>query len=140
MKRAVLDASVLIKLFFEEEHSGHAERCVRAAGELHAPDLIWAEAANVIWKRHRCGDLTRQDAAAIAMHMIGLPLHIHPAADLVPDALSFAMRFDRTVYDGLYVVLAIKTNSAMISGDRRLVNALSGTPIEQHAVWIGDYR
>ncbi len=140
MKRAVLDASVLIKLFFEEDHSDRAEQCVRAAEELHAPDLIWAEAGNVIWKRHRRGDLSVEDGAAIAMQMIGLPLRIRPAADLVSDALSFAIQFDRTVYDGLYVALAVQTNSAMVSGDRRLVNALSGTPLEQHAIWIGDYQ
>ena len=28
----------------------------------------------------------------------------------------------------LYVALAVQTNSAIISGDRRLVNAPSGTP------------
>ena len=138
MKRAVIDASVLIKLFFEEDHSDRAEQCVRAAGELHAPDLIWAEAGNVIWKRYRRGDLSEEDAAAIAMQMMGLPIRIHPAVDLVLDALSFAMRFDRTVYDSLYVALAVMTNSTMISGDRRLVNALSGTPLEQRAIWIGD--
>ena len=52
MKPVVVDASVLTKLFFEECHSDAAERCVKRAGDLLAPDLIWAEAANVIWKRH----------------------------------------------------------------------------------------
>lgn len=43
MTRFVLDASVLVKLFFREIHSEAAERCVGAARELLAPDLIWAE-------------------------------------------------------------------------------------------------
>jgi len=140
MKRAVTDASVLVKLFFEEDHSDAAERFVRATGELLAPDLIWSEAANVIWKRHRRGDLNRADAAEIAAHMVSLPLRIWPSADLIPDALDLAMQFDRTVYDGLYVALAVKTRSVMCSGDERLVHALAGTPLQKHIVWIGNHK
>ena len=66
MKRVVIDASVVIKLFFEEEHSAAAERSVRQGQELLAPDLIWAEAANVIWKRQRRGDLSKENAAGQA--------------------------------------------------------------------------
>ena len=140
MKRAVIDASVLIKLFFEENHSEAAERCVQATRELLAPDLIWSEAANVIWKRQRRGDLSRKDAAEIAGHLIGLPLRTHLSVDLMPDALDLAMQFDRTVYDSLYVALAVRTNSVMISGDERLVNALAGTPLEKHIAWLGDQK
>ncbi len=137
MKRAVIDASVLVKLFFEEDHSLAVERCVQTVSELHAPDLIWSEATGVIWKRYRRGDIGRDDALEIATQMLALPLQISPSADLIPDALDFAMQFDRTVYDSLYVALAIKTNSVMLSGDQRLVNALSDTPLEKHIAWIG---
>jgi len=46
----------LIKLFFEEDHSEAAEHWVKATSQLIAPDLIWAETANVLWKRHRRAD------------------------------------------------------------------------------------
>ena len=140
MKRAVVDASVLIKLFFEEEHSQAAEQCVRTVSELFAPDLIWSEAASVIWKRYRRGDLSQEDASEISTQLLGLPLRIRASADLIPDALDLAMQFDRTVYDCLYVALAVKTNSVMLSGDRRLVNALSDTPLEKHVAWIGEKK
>ncbi len=139
MKRAVIDASVLVKLFFEEDHSEAAERCLRETRELLAPDLIWAEAANVVWKRHRRGEISREDAAAVAEQMTGTPLRIRPSADLIPQALDLAVRFDRTVYDGLYVALAVKTRSVMITGDRRLVNALSETPLAGNVAWLAEY-
>jgi predicted nucleic acid-binding protein len=137
MKRAVIDASVLVKLFFEEDHSEAAERWVQTTSELLAPELIWAEAANVVWKRSRRGDLDREDASEIAAHMLRLPLQTRPSADLLPDAIELALRFDRTVYDSLYVVLAVKTKSVVISGDKRLVRALADTPLAKHIVWIG---
>ena len=138
MTRLVLDASVAVKLFFEEEHSGAAERCVQGASELLAPDLIWVETANVIRKRQRRGDISKEQAAAIAGHLLGLPLHIHPSADLIPDALELAMQFDRTVYDALYLALAVKSGCPMVSGDKRLANALAKTPLREHIAWIGE--
>ena len=90
--------------------------------------------------RHRRGDLTREDAAEIATGIMGMPLRIRPTADLIPDALDLAMQFDRAVYDGLYVALAVKTKAVMVSGDKRLVNALGGTPLARHVAWIGDRK
>jgi predicted nucleic acid-binding protein len=45
---------------------------------------------------------------------------------------------DRTVYDCLYLALAVKTKSVMITGDKRLVSALADGPLAKHVVWIGD--
>jgi len=138
MKTVVLDASVVVKLFFEEKDSKAAEQWVAQAEELLAPDLVWVETANVIWKRQRRGDLTADAASDIARSILALPVVIHPAADLVPDALELAMQLDRTVYDCLYLALAVKTKSVMITGDKRLVSALADGPLAKHVVWIGD--
>lgn len=140
MKRMVLDASVLLKLFFEEEHSEDAERWIKRADELLAPDLIWVEAANVIWKRQRRGDIDEDAATTLAEGMLTLPLEIYPSAELVPDALELAMRFGRTVCDGLYLALAVRTHSVMVTADQRLVNALADTPIENHIAWIAQKK
>lgn len=140
MKRVVIDASVVIKLFFEEEHSAAAERSVQQGRELLAPDLIWAEAANVIWKRQRRGDLSKENAAGIAAQLLRMPLRIHASADLILDALDLASQFDRTVYDCLYLALAVKTRSVLVSADKRLVNALARTPLAKHIAWIGSAR
>lgn len=140
MKTVVIDASVVVKLFFEEEHSKAAEQCVARADELLAPDLIWAETANVIWKRQRRGDLTADAALDLARHILALPVAIHPSADLVSDALYLAMRLERTVYDCLYLALAVRTASVLVTGDLRLVNALAGGPLAKHIAWIGKQR
>jgi predicted nucleic acid-binding protein len=140
MKKVVIDASVVVKLFFEEEHSKAAEQCVARADELLAPDLIWAETANVIWKRQRRGDLTADAALDLARHMLALPVVIHPSADLVPDALDLAVRLERTVCDCLYLALAVRTASVLVTGDLRLVNALAGGPLGKHIAWIGKQR
>jgi len=140
MKKVVIDASVVVKLFFEEEHSKAAEQCVARADELLAPDLLWAETANVIWKRQRRGDLTADAALDLAQQVLALPVVIHPSADLAADALDLAMRIERTVYDCLYLALAVRTKAVLVSADKRFVNALAGSPFEKHVAWLGSPR
>jgi predicted nucleic acid-binding protein len=137
MKRLVLDASVVVKLFFEEEHSEAAEKQFASAEQLLAPDLLWIEVANVIWKRQRRGDLSHEAAAEILSQVLRLPVQAYPSAELLPDALELATRLDRTVYDSLYLALAVKTKSIMLCADRRLVNALAGGPLEKYIAWLG---
>ena len=140
MKIAVVDSSVVLQLYFEEDHSTETERLFQQAEDLLAPDLIWSEAANVIWKRHRCGDLSQENAAAIMEQILGLPLRIHASVDLIRDALSLAIQLDRTAYDSLYLALAVKSESVMLTADKRLVNSLTGSPLEEYVDWIGNVR
>ncbi len=48
------------------------------------------------------------------------------------------MQYDRTIYDSLYVALAVKTNSKMITADKRLIDALAGSPLEKYVMWLGE--
>ncbi len=44
---------------------------------------------------------------------------------LVPAALQLARRHGRTVYDSLYLVLAIQESATMITADEKLANAVA---------------
>ena len=66
-----------------------------------------------------------------------MPLLITPCGDLVEAALELALRLGRSVYDCLYLALAVKKRLVMVSADKRLVNALAGTPLAKHIAWIG---
>ncbi len=129
MKLLVIDASALVPPFLEEPHSADTERWLSRADEIHAPDLIHAEVGNVLWKRHRRGDVPAGYAAATAQRLRMMPLLVHSAFDLLPDALDIALRYDRSVYDCLYAALALRTGSVMVTADQRLANALADTPL-----------
>jgi predicted nucleic acid-binding protein len=137
MKTCVLDASVVAAAFFQEDHAGRARRLLVGKGVLHAPDLIYAELANVIWKRHSRGEIDPDEAGRLLADLRRLPLRITPCGDLVEAALELALRTGRSVYDCLYLALAVKTRSVMVSADQRLANALAGTPLAKHIAWIG---
>lgn len=137
MKTLVVDASVVAAAFFPEKHTETARTLLSSGGSFHAPDLIYAEIANVVWKRHRHGEIDDDEAAGLLTDMLDLPLEITPSEQLARVALELALQTGRTVYDCLYVALAVQKKAVMVSGDQRLVNALAGGPLKDHVVWLG---
>lgn len=137
MKHFVIDASILVKLFFEEEHSDASVRYVRNATELLAPDLLWVETANVVWKRLRRNELSAADATALVDEMLRVPIVTHGHLGLVSPALALAAETGRTVYDCLYLALAIRENVPLLTGDERLVNALAAGPYSKRVRFVG---
>ncbi|MCX5684593.1 MAG: type II toxin-antitoxin system VapC family toxin, partial [Planctomycetota bacterium] len=137
MKPCVVDASVVAAAFFQEDHAAAARAILVAGGELHAPDFLLTEVANVIWKRHGRREIDEAEARQLLADCLRLPLKISPSSGLVEPALELAMRTKRTVYDCLYLALAVKTKAVLVSTDKRFVNALAGGPFEKHIAWLG---
>jgi predicted nucleic acid-binding protein len=137
MKLWVVDASVVAAAFFPEKHSEAARTLLLSDAVLHAPDLIYAEIASVVWKRRRRGEIDDEEAAGVLDDVLDLPLEITPSERLVRVALELAMRTNRTVYDCFYVALAVDRKTVMVSGDQRLVNALAAGPLKDYVARLG---
>ena len=128
MSRTVVDASVLIKLYINEAGSRRAATAIKKAEALFAPDLLWPEAGNILWKYVRRDELEAEAAAAMLADMIQMPIQITPTRDVVAQALEIATQTDRTVYDSVYLATAVQTKAVLLTADERLVNALAQTP------------
>jgi predicted nucleic acid-binding protein len=137
MKPRVLDASVVAAAFFPEKGTEAAKSLLLSAADLLAPDLIWAELANVVWKRCRRGEISEQQAVELLGDILELPLEITPSERLVGPALDLALRTGRTVYDCLYVALALWERTVLVSADQRFVHALAAGPLANHVTWLG---
>ena len=138
MRPYVVDASVVATAFFQETGAQAARSILAGGGELHAPDLLLAEVTNVAWKRHGRGEINEAEARALVADCLRLPLMLTPSGDLIASALELALRTKRTVYDCLYLALAVRTKAVLVSGDKRFVNALAGSPFEKHVAWLGN--
>lgn len=129
MSRLVVDASILIKLFINEPGSRQAAAAVKKkAGELLAPDLLWAEVGNALWKYVRRDELTPAEAQRLLADMTQTPIQLIAASDLVESALRLAIETDRTVYDCLYLSAAVHSNGVLLTADMRFANAMATTP------------
>ena len=65
MNRLVVDASVAVKWYIPEIHGDEAERILGSGYEMCAPDLLYSEVANVLWKHARRDAITVERAKAI---------------------------------------------------------------------------
>jgi len=127
MTLAVVDASVVIKWFLPEVLAAEAVRLRDGGQPLHAPDFLDVEVANIAWKRTRSGVMPRADGDFIVSQLPLLPLTRHATGPLVLPAFDLADRTGRTVYDCLYLALAVQLSGQMVTADERFCNALAGT-------------
>jgi len=104
--------------------------------DLIVPDIFWAEVGNVLWKGVRQHRWTQTFAEVAASEMRGQNLFTVSSHSLLAEALQIAFAHDRTVYDCLYVALAIQFKVEMITADERLANALAARlPVK----WLGSF-
>ena len=140
MTRVVVDSSVAIKWFIREELFAEARRLLAPEYELLAPDLLWAELGNVLWKKHRRGELDQRTAAQLLRAFSRLPIEFHAAGRWTEAAFDLAVRHGVTVYDGLYLALAAGNGCRVVTADRRLQEACRGGVIRDVVGWVGEIR
>ena len=138
----VIDASVLVKFFIPEILSEKAEelsdRVTEGDLRLLAPDLIFAEVGNIIWKKHRRKELTRSEAEEIVDAIVSVPLEIETSKALLPFAVDLGLAYGITVYDAIYVSLAKIHQTILVTADKKLVEIMGKTDFKKHVAWLGD--
>lgn len=139
MSILVVDASVAVKWFVPEVLSAEARRWRAGPDDLHALAFFFdLEIASILWKKVRRAEITRGDADLILAQLPALPLVRHPEAPLLAAAFDLADRHQRTVYDSIYLALAVQLGGRMLTADQRLVNSMAGTPLAGSVCWVGD--
>jgi len=138
MTRYVVDASVAIKWFVPEIHSDAAFRLRGSSYELIAPDLLIPEIGNILWKKIIRDGMKLGVAGEILKHFEASPVAICPSMPLAHIALGFAAEERRSVYDCLYVALAMAESCRLVTADEKLHNALMNTRFSQHLCWVED--
>ena len=140
MSLYVVDASVAIKLYVPEVHSAEAIRFFSDAHELIVPEFMLAEVANIVWKKSALlGELTEAEAKTVVDAVQELPLGYYYTSGLLTDALQIALATKRTVYDSLYIALAVKEGCELMTDDRKLYESLQATSFAPFVTLIENY-
>ena len=140
MRAVVVDASVAVKWLLPEVHSEAARRILRSRQELLAPDLIWAEVGNAVWKKCRQAEITDEEARGILQDFKRFPLHTQTSKALLSPAWAFATQFAISVYDSLYLALAVSSDCRLVTADRILYNTLQRKPVASTLLWVEHAR
>jgi predicted nucleic acid-binding protein len=129
MSVLVVDPSVVIKWFVPETRSEAARRLLRASHEYFAPDLLFAEIASVVARKVRRSELTPRDGSRLVDDIGKCAIVSVPCRGLSPDAQAIAAATGRTVYDAMYLALAVRLKTKLITADEPLWRAVSGVAI-----------
>jgi predicted nucleic acid-binding protein len=132
----VVDASIVTKWYFPEEYTTEALSLLDESYTLRAPDLLSAEFGNAAWQKVRRDESTLADAQAAVNSFASAPVELYASFSLLPSAFSIANDTGRTMYDSLYLALALALGCPLVTADLRFYNALQVTSHAKSLVWI----
>jgi predicted nucleic acid-binding protein len=120
----VVDASVSVQWVLLEAQSD-AANALRLTGEpLIAPELVYAEIGNAIWKRVVRRELSTADATEALGAAAGVYATLIPIGELAVRAIEIAVDLQHPIYDCFYLALAERERCAMVTADKRLLTAV----------------
>ena len=125
----VVDASVVLKWFVPEIHSDRARRLLAATHQYLSPDLLFPEVGNAIWKKVRRGELTAAAGQRLAVDISSIAVETVSTRGLMIDAHALAITTGLTVYDAMYLALAVRLKTEMITADDRLSRTVAAHPM-----------
>ena len=124
----VLDASAWLRCALKDgpAYEAAASAILHApdlTDELHAPQHWTAEVGHVLHRSRLTGRLTSREAMYLLERMLSLPVQYHSIPALTPAAFQLAWKHRLSVYDALYLALAIGTRSRLLTVDDDLAHA-----------------
>jgi predicted nucleic acid-binding protein len=118
------------------EHASSLVAKLEAATVVMTPDLFCSETANSLWKYVRAGELTLDLALTRFEQCMGLADSLVPERALAPEALVAAARYQHSVYDMMYAVLARRSGATVITMDRGFALKLRDMEIDTYCPLI----
>ena len=129
MKIVVLDTSALVRFYvpdgpIPDNIEKYVSSALSAETTLIVPELALAEFAQVLWKKEQAGYLIPSEVDDImSAGFLDLPLEVFGHIDILPYALPLARRHALSVYDALFMALAVNKNAELLTADQSLKHA-----------------
>jgi len=133
MKTIVLDTSALIRFYVPdgpvpEGLESQIESAWRSESVLLVPELALAESGQVLLKKEQVGFLSSEEGDEIMSAILELPIEVVGHHNIILDALILARKYRLTVYDSIFLMLALKHNAELITTDQQLKQIFEGRP------------
>ena len=136
MSSYVVDASVAAKWFLQEPHSEAALRLLADPHKLRAPDLLWLELSSVVCRRIGRKQLPHDEGFLVLSTFRRLPVQLFAATELLGAAADMACDTATSLYDCVYLALAMRLGVPMVTADRRFWRGVSRTALAPHILWV----
>lgn len=129
MKNFIVDASVVLKWYLPDELGVNQAlsliaEFVEGGLSLHAPDLIDYEFVNAMWVAGKMGRISAEDRDAAVKNFLNIEITKTNIKELFERLLAIATEYNRSCYDAAYLALAEVIDAPLVTGDKRLYNAV----------------
>lgn len=138
MSPLVVDASVVVKWYFNEAHADLALKLVGYSGGIIVPETLETQVASLLWRRIKANEVRKEDAHRVLANLRRLPLTRVSSQALAPAALEIASVTTRSFSESLYFALAIREDTQLVTADRWWFSLLQTGPMKPHVRWVGD--
>jgi predicted nucleic acid-binding protein len=125
LSRLVVDVSVAMQWYTVEDGHRESRALLDLGHEFIAPSLALAEFGNVCWKKVRRGEMSRTSAEEAMASFASDIVSFVPMDSYAGIALRFALDHNVTVYESQYAVLALATDSTLVTNDTVLYAAIA---------------
>lgn len=126
-KGIIVDSSVLFALFFPEEYSEWSEEIIKEYEELHVPELAFLETSSAAWKRimmfKQPSDIVLKNLRLLHK-FINDTCIIHRDIDYLQRTIELSTKLRTTIYDSLFLAIAEKYKTKVLTIDKKLVETL----------------
>ena len=123
----MIDASVAIKWVVEEGGTAEALTLLRRA-KLSAPDSLFAECANALWKKIRRNEFMRGEALVAARLLESSEVELVSTRALLQAGTRIAVELNHSAYDCLYLALALAHRIDFVTADDRFLRIVRQAP------------
>lgn len=117
----VVDASAVVTALVDDGPEGRWAASVLGSEPLAAPHLMPVEAANILRRAARAGDVSEDVASLAHRDLVDLRVELFPYEPLA--GRVWELRGTLTAYDAWYVALAEEIDAPVVTLDLRLARA-----------------
>jgi len=116
----VVDASVVVKWFVDEEGHLDAVRLTKDAVDLKGADIVLAEVAHVLRRKIRMNIISDVQAADALTSLKSSFKNLVPSIALIDVAFELSSKMDHSIYDAMYLACALESpDDLLVTADKK---------------------
>ena len=98
------------------------------------------EVANTAWKKLRNREMTEEQAVAATIEVRRFIRDLAPVERLAREALALATEINHSVYDCVYLALALQRDAKFVTLDEGFIRALALSRHGSSVIHLADWR
>lgn len=141
MKGVIVDASVVLKWYLDDEEYG--QKAIRLLAkyisnelEILAPSLLEYEVINGLIIAQKRGRIKEEKIRTAIDGFVDLEIKLKNLSSYYPKVLYYCKIYNRSVYDASYMAMADEEGVALVTADEGLYNAVKKDL--KWVKWLGD--